>query len=1168
MSLARAFPTQRSILSLREDPVVRASAALDLPEPLAAGQAPLIVAPQRPSGETLITSSLIGGVYSNSANVAAALNFVVRLIDYSAGPSVTNTGSIWNAPTSVVPLTTVRSVLDFTKRGTLDNQGLIVIDTLYGSVEAVRVNDSGSVTNSGVIFARTASEGHATGLHTFGALWSPAGTFGMGLINNSGQIAASAVNGVATGVHIEQGSWGFTNTGSVLAEGASAIGVFFDTFVVSPRHFTIVNSGTIEARSTSDLPSIGVVFVNRQNLDFTLTNSGVIRGDYAVIGDGWDLKLINTASGVLDGAVAMSFNHDEVENAGEITGPVFMEMGDDSLLNTGRIRDDVFAGEGNDVVDTTGGRIEGVVDLGFGHDAFRGSAFGDRVGGGFLNDELEGRDGDDLLMGGPGSDVLTGGAGRDGLYGELGDDRILTEDADVAYGGDGNDRFESLDLGFLLVDGGAGFDHWRVPETAAPLSLSAVLASSRLRHVESLGVHEDSSVVVRAGDVTALAGSGPLFIAGYADGTFGPGATHVTLVGTWTEGPQVTERGATWRSFSSGAATVLVPTGLSEVTIQAAGPANETGLAPVSPGATPPAPGEASGLDYSATAAIVDRYQLQDGERVSEGETWISSDGGAVIVSEWPIGYSIGNDGTLISNGADWVLDPLDPFERHAITVHALNASFFDNAGEIFTTGVRQQATFGILSTWAQVANTGLIEVTAEGGAAIGVLTTVSPDDPLEVSIFNAGTVSAYSAGHTAIALDAGNGRGVVNTGTLVADGALGAVGLGAGVQLDSLQLELSGVVYGGAADTYVNSGYIRAATTSAEGAPSAGIMLGFILSASTGPAATVRNEGIVEADHAVEGVSSRGDLVVENSGELRGDVVFSHYRYPAGDYASGGALILTNSGLIDGDVDTREAQGLVTFSHQIANSGTITGEIRLGAFADHYEATASGKAGAVHGYDGDDVLQGGAHEDRLFGGNGDDTLTGGLGSDRIDGGHGIDVLIVSGGASNYRLLGDGDGFVLKGADGSDRLANVEIIRFGDGSVLELNRMYGATADGVIPADLLDGGPQVLPEPGGGAEGGKAVDEPEVLPGASFDKAGDAFVLPAVPDDQPLVLPGLEAEKFAGEPLVLPGDNGLAGQLQFDGRAAHLPPTGDWMITLDPDGGLMGPQRWWGDGGM
>ena len=63
-------------------------------------------------------------------------------------------------------------------------------------------------------------------------------------------------------------------------------------------------------------------------------------------------------------------------------------------------------------------------------------------------------------------------------------------------------------------------------------------------------------------------------------------------------------------------------------------------------------------------------------------------------------------------------------------------------------------------------------------------------------------------------------------------------------------------------------------------------------------------------------------------------------------------------------------------------------------------------------------------------------------------------------------------------------------------------------------------------------------------------------MLPAQPDDQPLILPGEEAFKFAGEPQVLPGAEELVLDaplfLNLEARMAFV---GDWMITLDPDGG-------------
>lgn len=124
-------------------------------------------------------------------------------------------------------------------------------------------------------------------------------------------------------------------------------------------------------------------------------------------------------------------------------------------------------------------------------------------------------------------------------------------------------------------------------------------------------------------------------------------------------------------------------------------------------------------------------------------------------------------------------------------------------------------------------------------------------------------------------------------------------------------------------------------------------------------------------------------------------------------------------------------------------------------------------KAGA-----GSDRLWGGAGDDTLFGQAGDDRLDGGAGDDRIDGGTGTDRLVVSGVAAGYTLLRDGDGFILKGTDGADRLSNVEFIEFGDGKVWDIARQYDE-GDGPLVLPPIDGGHKI------------GDDQPLVLPGES-----------------------------------------------------------------------------------
>lgn len=181
------------------------------------------------------------------------------------------------------------------------------------------------------------------------------------------------------------------------------------------------------------------------------------------------------------------------------------------------------------------------------------------------------------------------------------------------------------------------------------------------------------------------------------------------------------------------------------------------------------------------------------------------------------------------------------------------------------------------------------------------------------------------------------------------------------------------------------------------------------------------------------------------------------------------------------------------------------------------------GLPGADHisGLEGADTLFGGGGADVLEGGAGDDVLTGGAGDDRIDGGSGDDVLMVAGAASDYRLLMDGDDFILKGPDGGDHLTGVELIRFADGRALELNRMYGAlAADGAIPDDLLSPAP--------------------------VDKDDDPFVLPPAPETPPV-----GGDKAFDEPLVLPPI--LPEAPLYLNLAARLALSGDRMFILEPD---------------
>ncbi len=96
-----------------------------------------------------------------------------------------------------------------------------------------------------------------------------------------------------------------------------------------------------------------------------------------------------------------------------------------------------------------------LLDGGDGNDSLEGGAGNDTLLGGAGNDTLLGGDGPDTLDGGIGADVLEGGAGNDTV--RLGVD----SDADLAYGGDGDDVIATEHASATVADtvyGGSGQD--------------------------------------------------------------------------------------------------------------------------------------------------------------------------------------------------------------------------------------------------------------------------------------------------------------------------------------------------------------------------------------------------------------------------------------------------------------------------------------------------------------------------------------------------------------------------------------------------------------------------------------------------------------------------------------------------------------------------------------
>lgn len=88
-----------------------------------------------------------------------------------------------------------------------------------------------------------------------------------------------------------------------------------------------------------------------------------------------------------------------------------------------------------------------------------------------------------------------------------------------------------------------------------------------------------------------------------------------------------------------------------------------------------------------------------------------------------------------------------------------------------------------------------------------------------------------------------------------------------------------------------------------------------------------------------------------------------------------------------------------------------------------------------LHGGAGDDTVGSAGGNDQIFGDEGNDILFGGIGNDMIDGGTGRDIVqLVGGGRADYSMhVADGKLVMIQrdgGADGTDTVSNVEVLRF------------------------------------------------------------------------------------------------------------------------------------------
>ncbi len=180
---------------------------------------------------------------------------------------------------------------------------------------------------------------------------------------------------------------------------------------------------------------------------------------------------------------------------------------------------------------------------------------------------------------------------------------------------------------------------------------------------------------------------------------------------------------------------------------------------------------------------------------------------------------------------------------------------------------------------------------------------------------------------------------------------------------------------------------------------------------------------------------------------------------------------------------------------------------------------------------------------DTLVGGAGDDTLIGGVGDDDLSGGGGHDVALYSGLHSEYTITDLSDGFFqvsdrrTGSPEGTDRLKDVEFLRFADGTFS-------------------------LPQLSGGGGTPTPVVTPKIL---AFFSDTDATASDRVTSDNSLVFLGTTeagrgVQLLLGNQVIGTTTADAAGQWSFDHSGTPLA-DGDHVLTavdLDPAGAAGG----------
>jgi len=250
--------------------------------------------------------------------------------------------------------------------------------------------------------------------------------------------------------------------GSVFGRVGVEFGFFAGTVTVVPggsifASFTAVafqQSGTV-----NNAGAISGIFGITSGADIAITNAGTIAGDYNGINIGGELVLVNTGLVTGGNLALLTSGAAYFTNLGTISGGISTGSADDTILNQGSVAGNISTSFGADLVDSSGGRVFGIVNLASGDDTYIGGSFADQVLGGEGRDDLAGAGGDDRFYArdADGNDDIDGGAGID-LY----DASLMSLAVNVNLtaglarsGGTGADRFVWTDFEeFLAVTSG------------------------------------------------------------------------------------------------------------------------------------------------------------------------------------------------------------------------------------------------------------------------------------------------------------------------------------------------------------------------------------------------------------------------------------------------------------------------------------------------------------------------------------------------------------------------------------------------------------------------------------------------------------------------------------------------------------------------------------------